>query len=166
VFIDETGSHLAMARLYARAPRGQRAYARKPHDRGRVQTIIGALGLDGFVAALTFTGFLDKEAFEVFVRDVLVPALQPGQVVVLDRLNVHKKKATLALIEAAGARVLFLPRATPELNPIEHCWAKIKAFLRRCAPRTLEDLELAIEVAMASITAHDCWGFFAGCGYL
>jgi transposase len=131
-----------------------------------VQALVGALGLDSLVAALNFTGFLDKDAFEVFVRDVLVPALKPGQVVVLARLNVHKKKATLALIEAVGARVLFLPRATPELNPIEHCWAKIKAFLRRCAPRTVEGLELAVELAMASITAQDCWGFLAGCGYM
>ena len=155
-----------MDRPYARAPKGQRARARKPVDRGRTQTIVGALGLEGWVATLTFVGFLDHDWWLVFVRDLLVPALRPGDVVLVDRLNAHKKKATLALIEAAGARVLFLPRATPDLNPIEHCWAKVKAILRKLAPRTHEALEQAIGIALASITLADIWGFFAGCGYV
>lgn len=155
-----------MDRPYARAPKGKRARASKPVDRGRTQTIVGALRVDGLVASLTFEGFLDKDWWLLFVRDILVPELRQGDVVILDRLNIHKKKAVIALIEAVGAKVHFLPRATPELNPIEHCWAKIKAILRRLAPRTNEALEQAILAALACVTQADAWGFFAGCGYV
>ena len=140
--------------------------ASRPKDRGRIHSIVGAMGLRGLVASLAFEGWLDKELFEQFVRDQLAPALEPGDVVVLDRLSAHRSVVARELIEAAGASVLWLPRATPELNPIEHCWSKLKALIRAIAPRNTTDLFETIRYAVARVTVDDCWGWFDQCGYM
>lgn len=166
VFIDETGTNLALARDHARAPKGQRAMASRPKDRGRLHSIVGAMSSSGLIASWAFEGWLDGELFERFVREFLVPKLRVGDVVVLDRLNAHKSTGARQAIEKAGATVLFLPRATPELNPIEHCWAKLKALIRMLAPRDTQDLFIAIRFAVAKVTSGDCWGWFDQCGYM
>ena len=166
VFIDETGSNLAMAREYARAPKGKRALDVRPVDRGRVQTVIGALTLDGLEAVMTFEGWLNNVVFETFVRELLVPVLLPGDVVLLDRHGAHKVKRIWSLIEAVGAKVVLLPRAMPYLNPIENCWSKLKNLLKTAAPRTSAALVEAICDAITHITEQDAQGWFEGCGWV
>ena len=165
VFVDESGTHLAMTPLYARAPRGERAHGRAPADRGTNVTLLAALSLDGVVAAMTLTGAADALAFEAYVREVLAPALRPGQTVLLDNVRTHKGAAVRTLIEARGCRVLFLPAYSPDFSPIEQAFAKLKALRRRAGARTREALEAAIAEALAAISAQDAHGWFTACGY-
>jgi transposase len=158
VFVDESGSNQAMARDYGRAARGQRALGAKPVQRGRHVTMVGALGLISVAAAMMVEGFVDGAAFLAFVQEVLVPQLQPGQVVVLDNLKAHKAAGVREAIEAVGARLLYLPPYSPDFSPIEECWSKIKAILRTKAARTLERLWQAITEAFAAITSQDAQG--------
>jgi transposase len=165
VFIDEAGCHQAMTRLYARAPRGQRATATKPVNRGRHVTMLGALTLQGMVAAMTVEGFTDGEVFLAFLREVLVPQLRAGQVLIMDNLKAHKVAGVAAICAAAGVRLLYLPPYSPDLSPIEECWSKVKALLRAKAARTLEALEQAIAEALTAITSQDAHGWFVHAGY-
>jgi transposase len=165
VFLDEAGCHQAMTRLYARAPRGQRAQATKPVNRGRHVTMLGALSLQGLVAAMTVEGFTDGEAFLAFLREVLVPQLRPGQILILDNLKAHKVAGVAEACATAGVQLLYLPPYSPDLSPIEECWSKVKALLRAKAARTLETLEQAIAEALAAITSQDAYGWFAHAGY-
>jgi transposase len=165
VFVDESGSHQAMSRDHGRAPRGQRATAAKPGQRGPHVTRVGALGVVGVVAAMMMEGFVDGAAFLAFVQEVLVPQLRPGQVVVLDNLKAHQVAGVREAIEAVGARLLYLPPYSPDLSPIEECWSKIKAILRTKAARTLEHLWQAITEAFAAITSQDAQGWFTHAGY-
>jgi transposase len=127
--------------------------------------MVGALGLVGVVAAMMVEGFVDGAAFLAFVREVLVPQLHPGQVVVLDHLKAHQVAGVREAIQAAGARLVYLPPDSPDFSPIEECWAKIKAILRTQAARTLEQLWQAITEAFAAITNHDAQGWFTHAGY-
>ena len=127
--------------------------------------MISSVRLDGTSACLAIEGATDTEVFQTYVREVLVPILRPGDIVVMDNLGAHKSEATLALIAAAGARTRFLPAYSPDLNPIEMMWSKVKAFLRAAAARTEADLLEAIAQALAAITAEDARGWFAHCGY-
>jgi len=154
-----------MTRLYARAPRGQRAQATKPVNRGRHMTMLGALSLQGLVAAMTVEGFSDGEVFLAFLQEVLVPQLHPGQILILDNLKAHKVAGVAAACAAAGVRLLYLPPYSPAFSPIEECWSKVKALLRAKAARTLETLEQAIAEALAAITSQDAHGWFAHAGY-
>jgi len=165
VFVDESGTHLALTPTYARAPRGERACGCVPADRGTNVTLLAALSLDGVVAAMTLTGAADALAFEAYVREVLAPALRPGQTVLLDNVRTHQGAAVRTLIEARGCRVLFLPAYSPDFSPIEQAFAKLKALLRRAGARTREALEAAITEALAAISAHDAEGWFTACGY-
>jgi transposase len=165
IFIDEAGCHQAMTRLYARAPRGQRAQATKPVNRGRHVTMLGALGLEGLVAAMTVEGFTDGEVFLAFLREVLVPQLRPGQILIMDNLKAHKVAGVAATCAAAGVRLLYLPPYSPDFSPIEECWSKVKAILRAKAARTLEALEQAITEALTAITSQDAHGWFDHAGY-
>lgn len=165
VFLDETGSNLAMARDYARAPRGQRAYATKPVKRGGRVTMLGALGLEGVIATMTVDGFTDGDVFVAFLQEVLVPQLRPGQVVIMDNLKAHKVSGVMAACTDAQVSLLYLPPYSPDLSPIEECWSKVKAILRAKAARTREALEQAIAEAVATITATDAWGWFTHAGY-
>jgi transposase len=165
LFLDESGSNQAMTRPYARAPRGQRAQATKPVNRGIHITMLAALGLEGVVAAMTIDGFTDGAVFRAFLHDVLRPHLRPGQIVSLDNLKAHKVTGVAEVIAAAGARLLYLPPYSPDFSPIEECWSKIKALLRAKAARTREALELAIAEAFAAVTASDAYGWFTHAGY-
>jgi transposase len=165
IFVDETGSHIDMARAYAWAPRGQRAYAAKPRNRGRAVTRIGAMGRNGLVATMTVEGGTDGEVFRSYVEHVLAPHLGPGDVVLMDNLKAHKVAGIRETIEAAHATLCYLPAYSPDLSPIELCWSKVKTALRTRAARTREALELAWTKALASVTASDARHWFAHCGY-
>lgn len=127
--------------------------------------MISSVRLDGTSACLAIEGATDTEVFQTYVREVLVPTLRPGDIVVMDNLGAHKSEATLALIAAAGAQARFLPAYSPDLNPIEKMWSKVKAFLRAAEARTEADLLKAIAQALATVTAEDARGWFAHCGY-
>jgi hypothetical protein len=165
VFVDESGTHTAMTRRQARAPRGQRAVGQVPRNHGPNITLFAALTATGMGPALAMPGGADGIAFGRYVRDLLIPSLRPGQVVILDQLNVHKGAAIRAAIEDAGCHLLLLPSYSPDFNPIEQAFAKIKAHLRAAAARTFDDLVAAIGVALAAVTPTDARGFFAHCGY-
>lgn len=154
-----------MTRDYARGPRGERVQGYVPRNRGTVTTMIGAMGLDGVRALMTVEGATDAEVFETFVTHLLVPKLKPGDVVVLDNVGAHKPKGALARIRAAGAHVLFLPPYSPDLNPIECCWSKVKAFLKKFEALTVASLDAAIARAIELVTPDDARGWFTHCGY-
>jgi transposase len=154
-----------MTRLYGRAPRGQRAQAMKPVNRGRHVTMLGALSLQGLVAAMTVEGGTDGEVFLAFRREVLVPPLRPGQILILDNLTAHKVAGVAEAGAAVGVRLLSLPPYSPDLSPIEEGWSKVKTRLRTKAARTLEALEQALAAALAAITSQDAQGWFAHAGY-
>ena len=132
---------------------------------GLSRTMISSIRLDGTTACMTLDGATDTDAFRAYVQDVLGPTLRPGDLVIMDNLTPHKSEATLALIAAAGAQVEFLPPYSPDLNPIEKMWSKVKSLLRSAEARTLPDLISAIGAALACITAKDALHWFASCGY-
>jgi transposase len=165
VFIDESGTNIAMTRRYARAPRGERASGRVPRNHGPNVTLFAALTPAGMGPALALEGAADGEAFALYVHKLLIPSLRPGQVVILDQLNVHKSAAIRAAIEAVGCRLLLLPAYSPDFNPIEQIFAKIKTQLRAAAARTFERLVTAIGRALLTVSAADARGCFAHCGY-
>ena len=154
-----------MTRLHARAPRGQRAQATKPVNRGRHVTMLGALSLHGRVAAMTVEGFTDGAVFVAFLHEVLLPQLRPGQVLIMDNLKAHQVAGVAAACAVAGVRRLYLPPYSPDFSPIEECWSKVKTLLRAKAARTLEALEQAIAEALAAITSQEAHGWFAHAGY-
>jgi len=154
-----------MTRLRGRAPRGERVHASAPCGRWQTTTMISSIRLDGSTAAMTIPGATDTEVFRAYVSEVLCPTLRPGDLVVMDNLAPHKSDPTLELIEAAGAEVLFLPAYSPDLNPIEKMWSKVKALLRRAEARTPDELVTAIGNALAQVTAQDALGWFVSCGY-
>lgn len=154
-----------MTRLRGRCPRGQRLRCGVPHGHWRTTTVIGAVRVDGTTACMAIEGATDTEVFRAYVRDVLAPTLRPGDIVVMDNLAPHKNEQTIALIEAAGASAVFLPPYSPDLNPIELMWSKVKAALRAAEARTHESLLAALASALASISASDARNWFAYCGY-
>ncbi len=154
-----------MTRRCARAPKGQRAHGCAPAGHWQTTTMMAALRLDGRTACMTLDGATDTESFRAYVEAVLLPTLQPGDLVVMDNLSPHKSDPTLALITRAGAQVLFLPAYSPDLNPIEKMWSKVKALLRSTQARTPTELVQAIGRALAQVTARDALGWFASCGY-
>jgi transposase len=165
VFLDETGSHLGYTPTYAWAPRGQRAQAAAPVNRGENKTVIAALTLDGVGSFMRFDGGMTSARFAGYVRHILAPTLRPGQVVIADNLRAHHADGARAAIEARGARLLLLPPYSPDFNPIEHAFSKVKQFLRRAAARTDDALRTATWAAFATVTPADIAGWFAHCGY-
>ncbi len=154
-----------MTREYARAPRGERAHGSVPRNAGTVTTMIGALDVNGVRAMMTVEGATDEEVFAAFVQRVLARKLRPGDIVILDNVGAHRTQHVRTLIEATGASVLYLPPYSPDLNPIELCLSKLKAFLREFAARTREALDEAIRRAMDLLDAHDTAAWFRHCGY-
>lgn len=154
-----------MTRLRGRCPRGQRLRCGAPHGHWRTTTVIGAVRIDGTTACMAIEGATDTEVFRAFVGDVLLPTLRSGDIVVMDNLAPHKNEQTIALIEAAGASVLFLPPYSPDLNPIELMWSKVKAALRAMEARTQESLLDALALALDSISPDDARNWFAHCCY-
>jgi transposase len=165
VVIDEMGSNIALTPLYARAPKGQRAYGTVPRNHGKNTTLVAALTLEGIDAAMTLEGAIDTPAFLVFVREILCPRLRPGQTVLLDNLSCHHDARVRTLIEAAGCTLRFLPSYSPDFSPIEHAFSKIKQELRRLGARSREALEAALTRAIDHITPHDATAFFRHCGF-
>jgi transposase len=165
VFIDETGASTKMARLRGRAARGKRCVAPIPHGHWQTTTFVGALRATGMTAPMVLDGAMDGAAFELYVTEILVPTLSCGDIVVMDNLPAHKRSQIRVAIEAVGARLMYLPPYSPDLNPIEMAFAKLKAALRKAAARSLEALWTAIAHALTTFTPHECSNFFAAAGY-
>ncbi len=154
-----------MTRLRGRAPRGRRLLAKAPHGHWRTTTMISSVRLDGSTACMTIEGATDTAVFQAYVREILGPSLRPGDIVIMDNLGPHKNAQTLALITATGATARFLPAYSPDLNPIEMMWSKVKALLRASEARTAAELQRAIAAALGQVRAQDAIGWFAACGY-
>jgi transposase len=154
-----------MARRYGRSPGGERLVGKAPQGRWRTTTFAAGLRQDGLVAPLVLDGPMTGEAFRACVEQALAPALSPGDVVVMDDLGAHKVAGVAQAIRAAGASLLYLPPYSPDLNPIERAFAKLKALLRRAAARTREALWTAIGRALDTYTAAECRNYLASCGY-
>jgi len=165
VFIDETGASTKMARLYGRAPRGQRCRAPVPHGHWKTTTFTGALRLGALTAPMVLDGPMNAAAFLAYVEQVLRPVLRPGDVVVMDNLSSHKVDGVRKLIEEAGAELLYLPPYSPDLNPIEKAWAKLKQLLRAARARTQKALDQAIAEALSLISADNALAWFKHCQY-
>jgi transposase len=165
VFLDETGASTKMARLYGRSPRGQRCRAPIPHGHWKTTTFTGALRLGGLTAPMVLDGPMNAAAFLAYVEQVLVPTLIPGDIVVMDNLPAHKPAHVRRAIEAAGALLLYLPPYSPDFNPIEMAFAKLKATLKKVAARTVAELWLAIAASLSSFTPAECRNYFAAAGY-
>jgi transposase len=164
-FLDEAGSNLAMTRLYGRAAPGERVVDNAPQNYGENITMLATLSLAGIAAPMTVAGAVDGVIFRTYVEEVLAPTLSAGDVVIMDNLGAHKVSGVRQLIEARGARVIYLPPYSPDLNPIEKCWSKIKTYLRAAKARTREALEKALKEALQLVSAKDAIGWFASCGY-
>ena len=167
VFVDESGMHTSMDRLRSRAPKGERAYGKVPRNRGKNTTLIASMGLWGMGESMAIKGATDSEVFEVYVEHFLAPTLHEGQeVVVLDGLGAHRPKRIRELIEAMrGAELVFLASYSPDLNPIEEAFSKIKNTLRKVGARTHEALVEAMGGALREVTPWDAAGWFDHCGY-
>ena len=165
MFIDETWIKTNMTRGYGRAPRGRRLVAAVPHGHWKTSTVVAALRCDGISAASVFDGAINGDAFLAFVEQALVPTLKSGDVVIMDNLGSHKVAGVRAAIEAAGASLLFLPAYSPDLNPIEMAFAKLKALLRARAIRTVEALWNALKPLIDCFTPDECANYLRHDGY-
>jgi transposase len=167
VFVDESGFNTSMTRLKARAPKGKRAYYGKvPRNRGKNTTLIAAITLEGAMGeSMTVEGATDALAFETYVEHFLAPSLREGQVVVLDGLGAHRTQKVRELVEGRGADLVFLPSYSPDLNPIEEAFSKIKALVRKVGARAREALVEAVGRALKAVTPEDAAGWFAHAGY-
>ncbi len=165
VFLDESGSNTDMSRLYARAKGGARANDAIPLNTGTSTTMLSSVRLNADPVYTTFSGAVNGERFKEYLRDLLIPTLQPGDIVIMDNLRAHKVSGIAELIESAGAFLVYLPPYSPDFNPIEQMWSKIKAFLRMVKARTVDALLEAIPLAFRSIAASDVVGWFSHAGY-
>lgn len=165
MFIDECGSNIALTRLYARSPKGERVYGSVPRNRRANITLLASLTLQGMGEAFILEGSADTAIFERYIEQILAPRLQAGQIVILDNLHTHTGERVRRAIEARGCQLLFLPSYSPDLSPIEEAFSKLKAVLRRVGARTPEALQEAIGQAIQTITAQDALGWFTHCGY-
>jgi len=165
VFVDECGTNITLTRLYARAPRGERAFGKVPRNWDKNVTLIAAMSAEGMGQAMSVEGATDGAAFEAYVKHFLLPTLKEGQVVVMDNLQVHKSTKVRKLVESVGASVLFLPPYSPDFSPIEEAFSKIKTILRRVEARTQETLVEAIGQALDAVSHRDALGWFAHRGY-
>lgn len=166
IFLDETSTPTTLTLLRGRSPRGQRVVGRVPRGRWTAVTLLATLTPTGLGPGLQLEGALDRDAFDAFVIRSLVPTLRPGDVVVLDNLSVHKSRRAQQAIEAAGARLVFLPAYSPDFNPIEQAFAKLKQGLRAAGARTTETVLAATRELYPRITADDAHGFYRHAGYL
>ena len=165
VFLDESGAKTNMTRRYGRSFGGQRLVDATPHGHWCTTTMLSSIRLDGTTAAMVIEGATDAAVFQAYVRQVLIPTIRPGDIVVMDNLSSHKSVVIADAIEAAGAEVWFLPPYSPDFNPIEKMWSKIKAFLRAVKARTYEALVKAIAAALKTVTVSDAIVWFESCGY-
>ena len=165
VFVDETGSHIAMTPMSAYAPRGQRAVGKVPRNYGANTTLMASLSRQGMGEAFILEGAADAVAFELSIEQILAPSLRPGQIVIMDNLSIHQGARVRQAIEAKGCQLLFLPAYSPDLSPIEEAFSKLKTYLRRVGARTHEALIDALTQALLTVTAADARGWFTHCGY-
>jgi transposase len=165
LFIDETWAKTNMTRIRGRAPQGQRLVAKVPHGHWKTTTLIAALGQAGMRCSTTVDGTVNCEVFEAFVQEGLVPTLSKGDIVVMDNLSSHKGVRVRELIESVGATVLYLPPYSPDLNPIEMAFAKLKQLMRSAAHRTMDALWQDVQRILEQITSSDAAGFLRHCGY-
>jgi len=166
VFIDETGAATNMTRRYGRARRGERCLAAAPHGHWHSNCFLAALRCDGVSAPLLLDGPVNGEAFRAYAREQLAPALSPGDIVIADNLSSHKVAGVREAIEAAGAAFIFLPPYSPDLNPIEMLFSKLKAHLRHAAQRTFEGLLKALKDALNAVSPQECENYFTAAGYV
>lgn len=165
MFLDETWASTNMDRRYGRAPRGERLRVGVPHGHWKTTTFVAGLRRSGIVAPFVIDGPINRTAFETYVAKVLVPEIGPGDIVVMDNLSSHRGPQVRATIEAAGARLLYLPPYSPDFNPIENAFAKLKALLRKAAARTIPSLWNAIGRMINTFTPAECANYFAAAGY-
>ena len=165
VVVDEMGTNTALSPLHAWAPKGQRARCSVPRNRGKNTTLLASMSVEGMGPTLAVEGTINREVFEAYVERVLAPTLRPSQVVVMDNLSAHKGHKVRELIEKRRCELLYLPPYSPDLNPIEEAFSKIKGILRKAEARTREALVGAMGAAISAVTARDARGFFEHCGY-
>ena len=165
VFVDEMGTHTSLAPVYAYAPVGERAFFEIPRNRGRNTTLLCSLHAQGIGPSMAVEGATTRGVFEVYVEHFLAPALKPGQVVVMDNLGAHRPRRVGELIESKGCELVYLPPYSPDLNPIEEAFSKVKHILRKIGARTKEALVEAMGRALGAVSARDVQGYFAHCGY-
>lgn len=166
IFIDETGMHLGLTRLYGRAPKGERLYdTESPSNRGQNISLIGGMSIDGLIAAMSIVGSVNTDVFLFYIQKILIPQLWSGAIVLMDNLPVHHALVVREAIETAGAKLVFLPPYSPDLSPIELCWSKLKQLLRSTKARTPEALDQALtQIISDCISADDALGWFNHCG--
>jgi transposase len=165
VFVDETWAKTNMTRTHGRCAKGQRLIAKVPQGRRRTLTFVAGLRCDGIAAPCLLDGPIDAESFRAWIEQLLVPALRPGDVVVMDNLSSHKDPAIRRAIRSIGAKLFYLPQYSPDLNPIEQAFAKLKTLLRKQNARSFEELEAAIRDILPKLTPNDCANFFSEAGY-
>ena len=165
VFVDETGASTKMARLRGRAPRGERCRSGVPHGHWKTTTFTAGLRLSGFTAPMVLDGPMRGEAFRAWTEQLLAPTLSSGDVVIMDNLPAHRVAGVREAIEEKGARLLFLPPYSPDFNPIENAFAKLKALLRKAAARTIDDLWVTIGQSLSAFTPAECENYFSAAGY-
>ena len=165
VFIDECGVTTDLLRRYGRSPRGTRLHDHTPCSHWQTHTVVAALRAAAMTAPAVFDGPIDNASFRAYIEQVLVPTLRPGDVVIMDNLAVHKQPEVQTAIEQAGARLRFLPPYSPDLNPIEQVFAKLKAFLRALRPRTFDRVNELVATAFRLCTSTECANYVRNCGY-
>lgn len=166
IFIDESGTKLGETSDYAYAQSGQRVSSAEPKNKGNNISIISAIGLSGVIAAMFCSCTFDSRAFECFIERHLLPSLRPGHILILDNVSFHKSNAIKESLNRLGVRIVFLPPYSPELNPIENMWSKIKSYLRSKMIKTIKDFQFHLKTALESVTQEDCEGWFSHCGYI
>lgn len=166
VFLDESGLKTNMTRLYGRSYGGERCRDAAPCGRWETVTILSSVRLDGTTESVLFEGALDRKMFDEYIKKILVPQLRPGDILVMDNLSVHKSTLALELVQACGSEIKFLPAYSPDLNPIEKMWSKIKQILRGLKPRTNEELFCSTKTALNMVSQADAQGWFISCGYV
>jgi len=166
VFLDESGLKTNMTRLYGRALQGSRCHDSAPCGNWETTTVLSSIRLDGTTESVLFEGAVDRKMFDEYVKEMLVPQLHQGDIVIMDNLNAHKSAIAVKAIQSVQAEVRFLPAYSPDLNPIEKMWSKLKQIIRRLKPRTSEELFRDTGTALSMVTADDAQGWFSSCGYV
>jgi len=165
VFVDESSTNIALTPRYARAPRGERARGKAPRNWGKNVTLISSITLEGMGPSMSIEGSSDTESFGLYMRSILAPRLKRGQIVVMDNLSVHRSRWVRELIEGRGCQLWLLPSYSPDFNPIEEAFSKVKGLLRRAGARTLGALFEATGEAIRAVSREDARGYFGHCGY-
>jgi transposase len=163
--VDESSTNIAMVPRYARAPRGRRAFGKAPRNWGKNVTLISSISTEGMGPSMSIQGSSDTESFGLYIREVLAPSLRSGQIVLMDNLSVHKAGWVRGLIEERGCQLWLLPSYSPDMNPIEEAFSKVKNLIRKAKARTLEALFAATTQALGAVSEADARGYFEACGY-